>query len=441
MAPKGLSWPRYTDHKDQQRPAHFIGQIDCAEIPDFGLRHLYPEDGILFFFYPMDRKGHKDIIGDLVVHLPKTDDITQSVPPASLVSYTPKHASYRKFWLHELDHPHLPEGSILPKWEMTMDVGVQLHFDAVYYEEEFELSPNDDQTLEEACDCNDKRFTLDFIERMEKDPAISCLKGAKTDYDPRQKADDGFSIGFPGFPHNFHSMHTMLGGYCALLDDAEETLMQYIRHVDGDPAYIFCKGDWNEPEHHQTRKQYCLDSIDAIAKRRQEIDAVMQDLGPDVLAAATTEKDRQAFWDLWRNLSSDGELKLEYHMSDQWAPFLNHANKMNPIVEDAARHCILASACNGPESFQTLPEDVARQWVEKHQNSHAHQGFRHQSLGYTPRTQGSEGEDCLNIGLMQFPDAEFRDFALADLGALQYWIDLPELKRQDFSSIRATVGN
>ena len=322
-----------------------------------------------------------------------------------------------------------------------IDVGVQLDFDAVYHEGKFELSPNDAQTLEEACDCDAEQFINDFIERMRKDPAIACLEGEKTDYDPRLKADDGFSIGFPGFPHNFHAMHTMLGGYCALLDDAEKNLMRYIRHVDGEAVNIFCKGDWNEPEHYQTRKQQCLNTIDEIAKRRQAIDALMQDLDPEVLAVPTTKGDRQAFWDLWRNLSSDGELKLECHMSDQWTPFLNHANAMNPIVNNAARHCILASACNGLDSFQTLPADVARHWVERHQNNHAYQRFRHQSLGYTPRTQGSEGENCFNIGLMQFPDVDFRDFALADLGALQYWIDLPDLKRQDFSSIRATVGN
>lgn len=441
MAPKGLAWPRYTDTKGQQRPAHFIGQIDCAEIPDFGLRHLYPEDGILFFFFPLDREGYKTITGDLVIHLQKTDDITESVPSAALVPYKHAEESYRKFWLHELAHPHLSRGSILPKWEMEMDVGFQLDADAIFSEEKFKLTPAEAETLEKACGCDAMQFTSDFVDLMQNDPEISCRKGTQSHFEARLKADDGFMIGFEGFPHNFHAMHTLLGGYCTLLDEAENTLMHYVQNIGGDDAQFFAKEGWIELEHHETRKKQCLENIEAMAKRRQEITDVMEELGPDVLAAPTTEKDRMAFWDLWRNLSSDGELKLESHLSDQWMPFLNHPNAMNRFVQGAAVHTILASACNGLDGFMTLPKDIARDWVETNQNRHAFQRFRHQSLGYAPRTQGSEGEDGHSIALMQFPDVDFRDFTIADLGALQYWVDLPDLKRGDFSAIRATIGN
>ncbi len=441
MAPKGLIWPRYTDPQGAQHPAHFIGQIHCADIPDFGLRHLYPASGILFFFYPMGRNGYRNLVGDLVVHMPESHRIAQVVPPASIEPYKPKQGSYRMFWLHELDHPHLPKGSILPKWEMEMGVGLQLNADAVFANETCELSDGDIAALQRAGYDDAYDVTSDFVERMQRDPAISFLDVDPPRFDPVEKAQDGITIGFKGFPHTFHAMHTVLGGYRTLLDEAAETYRRYIAFVDGDPAPFYAKPGWEAPEHHPARKQQSLAMIEAIARRRREITAKMEDLGSGDLAAAPSDRDRSAFWALWRDLSSEGALKLECHLSDDWNRFLNNAFSMNGIVERAARHCVLASCCNGPEGVRTLPPAVAQAWMAAHQAHPLYQRYRHQSAGYAPSTQNSEEDGIFAIPLMQFPDAGFRDFESSDMGALQYWLELPDFQRHDVSAAWARVGN
>ncbi len=441
MAPKGLVWPRVTDAKGTQRPAHFIGQIDCAAIPEFGLRHLYPRDGILFFFYPLLQNGFQNLVGDLVVHLPKSDEIQQIVPDAALPAYKFNRTAYQKFWLHELEHTHLPPGSILPKWEMDMGVSLQWGSHTLYQGDGIKFPPH----VEEAVIDDDHKslfhFCEDFEKKMARDPSTTFIPFADTIFRHTLEKVDGVMIGFEGFPHNYHAIHTMLGLYRDILDSTTKALNRFIAFVDEGAETYTGNEAWCAPQNQPARKVQSLKTLSAIAQRREAVTRKMTKLSKINLAAPTREADRKIFWQYWKKLSSEGALKLETHHSSSHARYENGLHEMNRLVEEAALHCSLASACHSRESFATLPKKPAKNWIATHQPHPPFQRYLHQSLGHAPSTQNNEEEPLFALPLMQFPDVEFRDFQVSDLGALQYWIDLPDLERHDFSKARAEIGN
>jgi uncharacterized protein YwqG len=54
IAPHDFVWPIAANDDGLRRPLDFMGQIDCARLPDGELRPYLPADGYLFFFAPLE---------------------------------------------------------------------------------------------------------------------------------------------------------------------------------------------------------------------------------------------------------------------------------------------------------------------------------------------------------------------------------------------------
>ncbi len=52
--PKDFTWPEYTDSDGENYYMDFICQINCRDIAPFDKDGLFPKEGILYFFYPLE---------------------------------------------------------------------------------------------------------------------------------------------------------------------------------------------------------------------------------------------------------------------------------------------------------------------------------------------------------------------------------------------------
>jgi len=124
--PEGFAWPRSLFEHFANVPAHnplsFLGKIDCAELPETGLRKFLPRHGVLYFFVHWDIfEGYDDerIMRNLVHYAPGSPrQWSEAVPPADLPPCYGQNASYYFDWLQHTDRSSRGYPTVFPKWPM-----------------------------------------------------------------------------------------------------------------------------------------------------------------------------------------------------------------------------------------------------------------------------------------------------------------------------------
>ena len=371
-------WPRA---EQSGKPLAFVGQVDMKDLPDFGLRAVFPERGALLFFAP---ETHHD--EDRLVQHFAMEDATEVAPPQECSSYNSCY-QFAGFgtkageigWLHE-QGSELAPFSILPKWPLVPKLSAFAPRRSDFYDLEV---PIPEELL--SAHQNDPTAVYQTFSRM--------LNGVPEEVREKREL-------FDCFPHVWGAMADVAGRFLGLIEKCETI-----------------HGENTSPEVADLKKLVtsCLTSAEQAGFGTPVSPSDLVDL-------------RNVIELMW----AKNGVALPGDANDLIGPqVLNNDMVVSELLFRVQTYWVLSSMCHDPS---TLPPEVVREFSSGLEASFSAKGHI-QSLGHTHDVSGEETA-LHSVLLMQFPWSSVTDTTgVFGFDGLRFWMTYDDLENRRYEKV------
>lgn len=413
FAPRNFAWPRREEplsrHKLAGVPHSFLGQINCATLPDCALRRLLPAQGVLYFFVDWGKLGGFEREGDaanLVHYEPgPVCDWHRAEPPRDLPPCYDTDAGYYFDWLRFTTSDLRPYPSTFNKWVMESRVVTSFS-----QEHPFESDGNSAGRYQELWE-------------QEQLSALKEAFGEPVDGTPLAELHTiragNLKEHVPFFPVAWIAIEMVAGKICS---DQRQSIwgMELIKKKENPP----------KPDSEETKVKRKFH--EAVSEQAMVWVEKARSAG---LFQVVDKSEREAFFAWCDGLKALAHTDSERRRLD--------AYELKRVVTNASVRSIEECIAHSPGSAALVPHHALQIVVGRHSPlvfGHRNPAGRHQMLGEGRNVQGApERFRQSHVLLMQFDTDYGLNWMWGDCGALQFWITPGDLSNGRFDKVQVTA--
>ncbi len=392
IVPPGFVWPRT---RDQGKALTFLGQINCADMPEFEHRSLFPADGVIYFFIDWTSGGVGEFDGDPVLYIPASDEVwSEAQAPADLPCINVDGRTYKShLYARPSGVDDMTYWSVYPK--------VEIELGRVREVIDREVSTPRQRKLAEAA-------ALDSLTPFHG-PAL----GDKDVVGAGWAKSREIGPPYPGFPRNWLAVEMTAGLLANKCRGAIETVEYCLRQPDANTFQ----------QRHEVVAETVLKASHGIIG---ECDELMEHARQMGRMNAVSDEDKAVYWRWLGDVIPRAAGRVKTYRKDELT-----SGRIEDCIRAAAIHSADAALKHSAETAAQFADQVEA-LMPLHSVMHRYR-YTHK-IGGIPRDAQDATSEYVDshVLLMQFDVDRGMDWCWGDCGVMQFWLTPDDLLARRF---------